>query len=74
MFLPLQAVELDAFYMWLRGRLTPKQPDDDLALVFVLCPDMRKKLIIEFCESLHADARVKAFYQYFNRLERSSCR
>lgn len=71
MFLPLQAEELDAFRLWLRGRLSPKQPDKDLILVFIYCPRERKKLIIEFCESFHADARVKAFYQYFNRIENS---
>ena len=70
MFIPLQSVELDAFYLWLRGRLSPRQPDD-LALVFVVCPWERKRLIVEFCESFKADARVKAFYQYFNRLNKS---
>lgn len=71
MFLPLQSIELHAFYMWLRGRLSCKQSDENLILVFLHCPWERKKLIIEFCESFHADARVKAFYQYFNRIENS---
>ena len=70
MFIPLQSEELDAFHWWLHGRLTPRQPDD-LSLVFLLCPWERKRLIIEFCESYKADARVKAFFQYFNRLNRS---
>lgn len=67
MFIPLQDFELQAFYLWLRGR-TEYPNSDDLALVFILCPEERPKLIREFVETYHAYSRLKAFNQYFSRL------
>ena len=70
MFKPLQAVELHAFYLWLRGLLSPRQRDD-LAIVFVMCPNERPKLVREFCDDMRAPSRIKAFNQYFNHIRLS---
>ena len=60
--------ELQSFYLWLKGRLSPRQRDD-LAPVFICCPDERKRLVLEFCDDLHAQHRIKAFLRYFRSIQ-----
>ena len=68
MFVPIQDCEIQSFYLWLKGRLSPRQRDD-LAPVFICCPDERKRLVLEFCDDLHAQHRIKAFLRYFRSLQ-----
>lgn len=68
MFLPVQECELQSFYLWLKGKLSPRQRDD-LAVVFVACPEERPKLVKDFCKDLKAEHRLKAFNKYFNSIK-----
>lgn len=68
MFLPLQEIELIGFYIWLKGKYSPRQRDD-LSIVFVTCPAERPKLVREFLRDLHAEHRLSAFNKYFNKIK-----
>lgn len=71
MFIPIQECELQSLYLWLKGKLSPRQRDD-LTVVFVACPAERPNLVADFCKDLKAEHRLKAFYKYFNSIKQGS--
>ncbi len=53
----VQADEIRLFYLWLCGRLNECRQRENLAIVYIVCPEMRDELLKEFLTEFNAQHR-----------------